>query len=174
MLTLYTLQTTPTPENNIEEANEIKKKEVKAKTTVKKTEEKAKGVEAEETKLKEPEAKPKAKEIETKPKETKELEAKPKEVNEVKPQTKSDVKAPEIVEPKEKTVRKPSVAKVPILAKFYIISSNNLTYVLFLSISMIFTTYSFFMQALFIIRYLDMILCVSYLIRKYLRSTCQI
>lgn len=144
---LFTLQTTPTPENNVEEANEIKKKEVKAKSVTKKAEEKAKEVAAE-----------------TKPKEP---EAKPKEANEVKPQAKPSVKAPEIVEPKE-TIRKPSLAKVPKLHKFY---TDSLTPSHYFSS----TISSFFMLALFIIiRWLDMILCVSYLTRKYLQSTCQI
>lgn len=93
---LCTLQTTPTPENNVEEANEIKKKELKTKSITKKAEEK------EESKPKEPETKPKA-------------EVKPKEA---KAETKPSAKAPEIVEPKE-TIRKPSVAKVHILHKFY-------------------------------------------------------
>lgn len=109
------IQTTPTPENNIEETLDTKKKEVKTKTTIKKPEEKPTEPEQKpqepEPKAKEPEQKAKPAEAKLKP-----AEAKP-EPTEAKPQTteskaaKPDIKAPEIVEPSE-TKLKRTPAKV--------------------------------------------------------------
>lgn len=75
-------QTTPTPENNIEESFDTKKKEVKAKKP--------------EEKPKEPEAKPKE----------------PEPAAAAAAKVKPDIKTPEIVEPSETALRKTSAPKV--------------------------------------------------------------